>query len=114
MSKISGPLHSDAASGATGDVVYAQWKGIKYSRLEPLTRKNPKTASQQVIRGYFTSAIAAWFAETSTIRTAWTTYAKTHSLNESGYNLYVGKYIQFLTGHSGTPPTVTNTPPNMS
>ena len=114
MSKLAGPLHSDAASGKTGDVVYAQWKGIKYSRLNPLERKDAKTASQQVIRGYFTTAVAAWHAENNTVRIAWTSYTKSHSLSESGFNLYVGKYIKFLTNSSGTPPTVTNTPPNMT
>src|SRR5579862_2178766 len=114
MAKLNAPLMSLGASGEFGkEIVYSHWKGINYAR-ELVIPMNPNSAAQQVIRGYFTASVDAWHAETSTVRTAWTDYAKTQSLAESGYNLYVGKYIKFLVGHSGTPPTVTNTPPTMS
>lgn len=114
MAKVSAPLMSLDASGEFGkEIVFSHWKGINYAR-ELVTPENPDTAAQQVIRGYFTDAVNAWHAETSTVRTAWTNYAKDQSLEESGFNLYVGAYITFLVAHSGTPPTVTNTPPTMS
>jgi hypothetical protein len=114
MAKVTSPLFSFSASGQVGKaIVYSSWKGINYVRRYVIPA-NPDTAAQQVIRGYFTDAVSAWHAETSTVRTAWTDYAKTHGLQESGFNLYVGVYIKFLVDHSGTPPTVTNTPPTMS
>lgn len=114
MAIVTSPLFSFSAGGQVGKaIVYSSWKGINYVRMYVIPA-NPDTAAQQVIRGYFTDAVNAWHAETSTVRTAWTDYANDHSLQESGFNLYVGAYITFLVAHSGTPPTVTNTPPTMS
>ena len=114
MAITKGPLISVEASGKFADlVVYSHWKGLTYAK-KLVKPANPNTSAQQVIRGYFTTSVSAWHAETTTVRTAWTTYAKNNSLNESGFNLYVGKYIKFLTNSGGVPPTVTNTPPDMS
>ena len=114
MAITRGPFFSLDASGEFGGtVVYSHWKGLKYAR-ELVVPFNANTSAQQVIRGYFTTAVSAWHAENGTVKTTWTSYAKNHSLNESGFNLYVGKYIKFLINSTGTPPTVTNTPPNMT
>ena len=114
MAKVTGPLMSLSASGSFGDtLVYATWKGIQYVR-QYFVPQNPNTAGQQVIRGYFSTAVSAWQGETSPVRTSWTNYASTNALKESGFNLYVGKYIKFLIDNAGTPPTDTDTPPNMS
>lgn len=114
LARVHGPLFSLDASGQVGkDLVYATWKGVSYVR-EYIIPPNPKTAPQVVIRDYFKMAVAAWQAETAPNRLLWTNYAKGASLQESGFNLYVGKYIDFLIANSGTPPTVTNTPPTIS
>lgn len=114
MAKVVGPLMSISASGTYANtLVYSVWKGIQYCR-EWVTPMNPDSPAQQVIRGYFVTGVLAWHAETSTVRLSWTNYAKTKALQESGYNLYVGAYIEFLVNHDGTPPTTTNTPPTMS
>ncbi len=59
------------ASGAFADtMVYAKWKGINYSRQYAIPA-NPKTANQPQIRDYFTTAVAAWQAETQATKDAW-------------------------------------------
>ena len=114
MAKVTSPLFGFDASGQLGSaLVYSTWKGINYVRKYAIP-SNPNTSAQQVIRGYFKTAVDAWHAENGTVKTAWTNYAKNHSMAESGFNLYVGKYVKFLIDSSGTPPTVTNTPPNMT
>ena len=114
MAKVTSPLFSFSASGQIGKaLVYASWKGISYVK-KYVAPSNSNTSAQQVIRGYFSTAVDAWHAETNMVRTAWTDYANNNSLPESGFNFYVGKYISFLVENAGTPPTVTNTPPTMS
>jgi hypothetical protein len=114
MAKVNGPLMSITASGSFGKtIVYATIRSIQYARIWK-TPANPNSAAQQVIRGYFTDAVGAWHAETSSVRTTWDNYAKSIAYNGNGFNEYVGTYIKFLVNHSGTPPTITDTPPSMS
>ena len=114
MAKVIGPLHSDGAAGSIGNtLVFATWKGIKYCRAYVIPG-NPNTAEQQVTRGYFTLAVGAWKQETTTVKTAWNTYASHNSLQMTGMNLYLRAYTQYLRGHNGTVPTSTGTPPNIS
>lgn len=114
MAKVTMPLLSVEASGQFGkSVVFAKWKGIRYARLY-IGANGSETAAQLVVRDYFKTAVGAWQAETVPNKALWTTYAQTNSLGESGFNLYVGKYCKFLQDHTGTPPTVTNTPPEMT
>ena len=114
MAKVIGPLHSDSASGAYGKtLVFATWKGIKYVRAYVIPA-NPNTAAQQVIREYFSTAVDKWQTEIQTVKDAWNTYAASSSMAMSGFNFYVQKYIEFLVENTGTPPTTTTTPPNMT
>ena len=110
---IYSALVSDISGQVGKNIVFASWKGQSYVR-EYTIPMNANTSSQQVLRGYFSSAVTAWHAETTGVHTAWTNYAKAHSLAESGYNLYVGQYVKFMNNSSGTPPTATTTPPNVS
>jgi hypothetical protein len=115
MAKINGPLHSDSATGQWGKVmVFSYWKGQSVSKKYVANPSNPNTAAQLVVRGYFSTAVNAWQAENSTIKSAWNTYASNTGYFGSGFNLYVGQYCLFLKGNAGTPPTVTNTPPTMT
>ena len=114
MARVTSPLHSASASGQIGkDIVFSHWKQTDYARQYVGTNSSDTTA-QQVQRGYFKSAVQAWEAETNTVQTAWDTYVDSKNLNMSGFNLYCKKYIDFLVAHSGTPPSVTTTPPSMS
>jgi hypothetical protein len=114
MARVTLPLISGSASGKVGnDVVYSHWKKTPYVRIY-VAHNTSKTTAQITVRTYFSSAVSAWQAETSTVKGLWNTYVKGKSLNMSGFNFYVKKYVDFLEAHSGTPPTVTNTPPSMS
>lgn len=114
MARVTLPLMSGSASGQIGnDIVFSHWKQTDYVRLY-VAHNTSDTTAQQTVRSYFKSAVQAWQAETTTVQGYWNTYVKNKNLNMSGYNYYVKKYTEFLEAHSGTPPTVTNTPPNMS
>ena len=114
MAKVNAPLLSISASGQFAKaIVYASWKGINYAR-EYFVPSNPQSAAQVVIRGYFSSAVTAWKGATQVIKDAWTKYASDNGLQMSGYNLFVQKYVDFMVGSAGTPPTVINAPPNMT
>jgi len=118
MSKVTNPLMSFDAHGQFGQngegIVFKTWRTEKIAVNPPLAHNSSNTAAQQVIRGYFSTAVAAWRAETNTVKTAWSNYANDHSKPKTGFNLYVGAYCKFLNTNAGTPPTVTNTPPTMS
>ena len=118
MSRVRNPLMSFDANGQFGQkgegIVFKTWRGEKIVVNPPPEHNTSQTAAQVVIRDYFTTAVAAWHAETGTVRTAWTNYADQHGMVPTGFNLYVGKYISFLIANAGTPPTVTTTPPTMS
>ncbi|GAH19400.1 unnamed protein product, partial [marine sediment metagenome] len=58
MAKLKAPLMSLGASGKLADtLVFFPWKGINAVR-EYVIPANPKTALQQVQRGYLTAAVA--------------------------------------------------------
>ena len=114
MAIVTVPLLSFSAKGQIGKaIVYSSWNTIDYAK-KYTSPTDANTAAQQVIRGYFKSATVAWHGETTTVKNAWLKYAKDNSMKMTGYNLYVSKFTQFMVNNSGTPPTVTNTPPNMS
>ena len=114
MAKVIGPLHSDSASGQFAKtIVFGVWKGIKYARSYVLP-ENPNTSAQQVIRDYFATSVDAWQTANQTIKDDWNEYVATNGLAMSGFNFFLGKYVEFLIDNAGTPPTVINAPPNMS
>lgn len=52
MAKVTGPLHSDGASGSIANAItFSKWKGRAYVR-QLVTPKNMRTADQQLTRGY--------------------------------------------------------------
>jgi hypothetical protein len=105
MAKVTGPLFSLDARGKIADtLVYAIWKGLNYCR-QYVIPFNPKTAGQQTIRGYFTDAVAAYQAEDQATKDIWAAAIKALGWAMSGFNYYVGKYVKYLEGHGGTPPT---------
>ncbi len=118
MAKVRNPLMSFDAYGQFGQngegIVFKTWRGEKIAVNPPPEHNLSNTTAQQVIRGYFKTAVTAWQAETPTVKTAWNDYANANSKPQTGYNLYVGAYVKFLTDSAGTPPTTTTTPPTMS
>lgn len=60
MAKPTAPLFGFGASGQLGkSLVYASWKGLPVARRY-VVPANPRTAPQQVQRGYMTAAVDAW------------------------------------------------------
>ena len=105
MALVKAPLFSlDARGKIANTLVYAIWKGLNYCR-QYVIPSNPNTADQQVIRGYFSDAVAAYQAEDQATKDAWNAAIAALGAPMSGFNYYVGKYIDYLGTHSGTPPT---------
>lgn len=110
MAKVTAPLMSMDASGAFGDtIVYAKWKGINYAR-QYVVPANPRTQAQVTTRTYFNQAVEAWHAEDDATRARWVDAAR--GLPLTGFNLYVGKYVQYLRGHEGQAPAAPFLPPS--
>ncbi|MBA7624111.1 hypothetical protein ES703_31515 [subsurface metagenome] len=83
-------IFGDQYSGQAGKAgVFAKWKGRQYRRAYVIPA-NPKTTMQQVVRGYFTNAIAAWHTYHSIQRLVYSYLAT--GLVMSGMNLLVRRW----------------------
>ena len=112
MAKVHGPLFSLDARGKLADtLVYSIWKGLNYCR-EYIVPKNPNTSGQQLIRGYFADAVAAYQAEDQATKDAWDVAVAALGKPMSGFNYYVALYIRYLIDNAGTPPTPPFMPPS--
>lgn len=101
MARVSGPLHSDAASGKfAGSLVYAGWKGRPYVR-QLVTPSNPKSAKQTGVRAMLAFLAAAWKANVGTEWTGWTTAAIARQI--STFNAYVSENLSRW--QLGSPPS---------
>ncbi|MBA7700986.1 hypothetical protein ES703_109712 [subsurface metagenome] len=83
-------IFGDQYSGQAGKAgVFAKWKGRQYRRAYVIPA-NPKTTMQQIVRGYFTNAIAAWHTYHSIQRLVYSYLAT--GLVMSGMNLLVRRW----------------------
>jgi len=83
-------IFGDVYSGQAGKAgVFAKWKGRQYRRKYVIPA-NPKTTMQQIVRGYFTNAIAAWHTYHSIQRLVYSYLAT--GLVMSGMNLLVRRW----------------------
>ncbi len=83
-------IFGDVYSGQAGKAgVFAKWKGRQYRRKYVIPA-NPKTTMQQIVRGYFTNAIAAWHTYHSVQRLVYSYLAT--GLVMSGMNLLVKRW----------------------
>jgi len=88
-------IFGDVYSGQAGKAgVFAKWKGRQYRRKYVIPA-NPKTTMQQLIRGYFTNAIAAWHTYHSIQRLVYSYLAT--GLVMSGFNLLVSRWQKAAT-----------------
>lgn len=95
MAKLTAPLFSFGASGQLGKaLVYANWKGIDDVRTYVIP-SNPRSSSQLTQRGYFTDALDLWhnLGLTADDIEAWNRDATASSRPQSGFNRFVGSYI---------------------
>lgn len=75
MSKVTAPLLSFAAAGQIAKTqVYAQWRGILYSRRYTVPA-NPRSTSQQQTRNVFGYLQQVWKLMASSSTAPWTAYA---------------------------------------
>lgn len=89
MVKLIGPMHSDDARGQFAkSVVFLGWRGLKTARQYKVPA-NPNSASQIVVRAYFTSAVLNFHELGAIDTTAWAAKASGQAL--SGFN----KFVQF-------------------
>lgn len=75
MARVTGPLHSDSASGQVGQaIVYGNWKGQPWVRnwVKPT---NPQSGDQQAARARLATAVACWQNLTPWEREQWDNYA---------------------------------------
>lgn len=88
MALVTGPLHSDSASGKfAGSLVYATWKGRPYVR-QLVVPTNPKSALQSGIRAMLGWLANAWASLLdATDRLSWDTEAE--SLQISAFNAFM-------------------------
>ena len=112
MAKLHGPLFSLDARGQLGKaLVYSIWKGLNYARKYVIP-SNPNTAAQQTIRGYFSTAVAAYKAEDQATKDAWDAAIAALGKPMTGFNYYLGLYVRYLIDNTGTPPTPPFMPPS--
>jgi hypothetical protein len=101
MALVSGPLHSDAASGKfAGSLVYSNWKGRQYVR-QLVMPGNPKSAKQTGVRALMAFLAATWKAKTLPKWTGWTAAAVARSI--STFNAYTSENL--ARWQIGKPPT---------
>ena len=101
MARVSGPLHSDAASGKLADaLVYSKWKGRAYVR-QLVTPANPKSAKQIGVRSMMKFLAQAWAAIGSVGWATWDALALSQQV--SAFNAYVGHNLGRW--QVGDPPT---------
>jgi hypothetical protein len=92
MAKVTGPLMSMTASGKlAGAIVFTVWKGIAVVR-KYVTPKNPNTANQQTIRGYFSTLVTSFMTLTGADKVAWN--ASAAGKPYSGYNLFMSQAMK--------------------
>ena len=87
MARVTGPLHSDTASGTLGKAItFSHWKGRPYVR-ERVIPKNPNAAKQLGVRAMMRFLSQAWAA----IKVADATYyhAEAKAKNISDFNQYI-------------------------
>jgi len=101
MARVSGPLHSDAASGKfAGSLVYGTWKGRPYVR-QLVQPGNPKSAKQTGVRAMMAFLATTWKAKVLPKWTGWSAAAIARGI--STYNAYVGENL--ARWQLGSPPT---------
>ena len=116
MARVSGPLHSDAASGKfAGSVVYSTWKGRPYAR-QLVTPGNPKSAKQVGVRAMMAFLAAQWKAKSLPKWTGWAAAATARGI--STFNAFAGECLArwqlFLGPTQVYPAAETSTPLSVS
>ena len=88
MARLTGPLHSDGASGTlNGSVTYSKWKGNRAYARACVTPKNPKTVKQTACRAMWKFLAQAWKSIGTVPQASWKTLADATSI--TNFNAYM-------------------------
>lgn len=99
MASITGPLHSDDASGKfAGSIVYSKWKGRNYAR-QLVTPSNPKSAAQVGIRVMMKWLSQIWSSLSAPDKATWDTLAEASQV--SSFNAMVGNNLARWQANAG-------------
>jgi len=99
MASITGPLHSDDASGKfAGSIVYSKWKGRNYAR-QLVTPSNPKSAAQVGIRVMMKWLSQIWSSLSDPDKATWDTLAEASQI--SSFNAMVGNNLARWQSNNG-------------
>lgn len=91
MALITGPLHSDDASGRfAGSLVFSKWKGRNYCR-QLVTPANPQSAKQVGVRKMMRWLSQLWSGLTAGNKATWDELAAARDI--SGFNAFVGENL---------------------
>ncbi len=85
MAKIILDTMLEDVSSRLGNVVYSEWKGIKYAR-KYVKAKDANTDAQGKVRSSFRRIINAWKPLPGAVKSAWNSHVNGRSL--TGYNLF--------------------------
>lgn len=104
MARVTGPLHSDTASGSFAkSMVFSSWKGRAYVR-ELVIPKNPKSAKQQGVRAMMQFLAVTWAGIGGSPQASWLADAVAKGI--SSFNEFVSANLLRWQDWKG--PTVTN------
>jgi len=105
MALVTGPLHSDDASGRfAGSVVFSGWKGRNYCR-QLVTPENPKSAKQTGVRVMMKWLAQIWASISAPDQATWDDLAASREI--SAFNAMVGENLdrwQYNAGPTHTYP----------
>jgi len=88
MARVTGPLHSDDASGTlNGSMTFSKWKGRSYVRTT-ITPHNPQTAKQVGVRAMMRFLAQAWKSIAPTPQASWAALGTSRMI--SAFNAFVG------------------------
>ncbi len=110
MAKVKLDTMLENVSSRLGNVVYSEWKGVKYVR-KYVKAKDANTDAQVEVRGAFSRVINIWKPLPASVRSAWNFHVKGRAL--TGYNLFFmanfnaiksGDMLEHSRGNGITPP----------
>lgn len=91
MALVTGPLHSDAASGSIkGGVTFSRWKGRAYVR-QTVTPLNPQSAKQTGVRCMMRFLARLWSGLSSASQATWDSMAASKQI--SAFNAFVSENL---------------------
>lgn len=103
-----------SGSHGKGGTVSSQWKGINVLKRHPSPRQ-PRTATQQKIRGIMNTLSGDWYASSDTLKDLWNKYASLLPGALTGLNAYMklnANLYRYLTSADviTAPPPTPSTP----